>query len=161
MRRNVARLVISMAIVLLAGSLFAAEPLAGTWKLNAAKSKFGGNTKPPKEETLVLQEQGDNLVQIVKGIAADGSPISYRTTVSRTGGEVKALEGVPPAGTSRVVSKRKADSNILDSTTVRDGKVIQTLHAVIGEDGKSMRVNIKRTDAQGNSSEDAILYDRQ
>jgi hypothetical protein len=118
------QLLYPLTAFLLAGSVFAAEPLAGTWKLNIAKSKFGGTNKPPKEETQVLQEQGDNLVQIVKGIAADGSPISYRTTVSRIGGEVKALEGAPPAGTSRVVSKRKADSNILDSTTMRDGKVI-------------------------------------
>lgn len=154
------KLMYPWTVLLLAGSLFAAEPLAGTWKLNVPKSTFGGNTKPPKEETLVIQEQGDNLVQIVKGIAADGSPTSYRTTVSRTGGEVKALEGVPPAGTSRVVSKRKADSNILDSTTMRDGKVIQTLHAVTNGDGKTMRVEIKRTDAQGRSSEDVILYDR-
>jgi hypothetical protein len=150
-----------LLVLLFAGSLFATEPLAGTWKLNVAKSKFGGSSKPPKEETLVLQEQGDNLIQIVKGIAADSSPISYKTTVTRTGGEVKALEGVPPAGTSRVVSKREADSNILDSTTIRDGKVIQTLHAVIGEDGKTMRVNIKRTDAQGKSTVDVEWYDRQ
>lgn len=154
------RLLYPLSIFLFAGSLFAAEPLAGTWKLNLAKSKFGGTNKPPKEETLVLQEQGDNLVQIVKGIAADGSPISYKTTVSRIGGEVKALEGAPPAGTSRVVSKRKADSKILDSTTMRDGKVIQTLHAVSIEDGKAMRVNIKRTDAKGKSTVDVEWYDK-
>jgi hypothetical protein len=30
-----------LAMFLLAGSLFAADPFAGTWKLNLAESKFG------------------------------------------------------------------------------------------------------------------------
>jgi hypothetical protein len=156
------KLLYPLTVFLLAGSLFgAAGPFAGTWRLNVAKSTFGGTNKPPKEETMVLQEQGDNFVQIIKGIGADGSPISSKMTVSKTGGEDKYSEGGPPAGTSRVLSKRKADARTLDSTTMQDGKVIQTLHAVISDDGKSMRVNIKRTDAQGKSSEGVILYDRQ
>jgi hypothetical protein len=43
---------------LLAASMFAASPFDGTWKMNVAKSKFGGPDKPPKEITAVLLEQG-------------------------------------------------------------------------------------------------------
>jgi hypothetical protein len=92
---------------LLAGSLLAADPFAGTWKLNVAESKFGGPMKPPKEETISIQEQGDQVVETFKGVAANGSPILGTHIVAKTGGEVKYSEGAPPVGTSGVRAKRK------------------------------------------------------
>ena len=154
------KLLYLLSMSVLAGSLFAADPLAGTWKLNIAKSKYSAPNKA-KELTMVIQEQGDNNVLIMKGVAADGSPISSKLTVLKTGGDDKYSEGGPPAGTSTVVSKRKADSRILDSTTMRDGKVIGTLHAVVGEDGKTMQVTVKGTDTQGKPYENVAVYDRQ
>jgi hypothetical protein len=35
------------------------DPFVGTWKLNVARSKFGGSMKPPKELTIIIQEQGN------------------------------------------------------------------------------------------------------
>jgi hypothetical protein len=65
---------------LLAGSLFAADPFAATWKLDLAKSKFEGPMKPPKELTIVIQEQGDQGFDTVTSVPADGSAISYKGT---------------------------------------------------------------------------------
>ena len=36
------KLLYPLTVFLLAGSLFAADPFAGTWNLNLSKSKFGG-----------------------------------------------------------------------------------------------------------------------
>ena len=69
------------------------DPFVGTWKLNIAKSKFGGPMKPCKELTIIMEEQGDHAFDTVKGIAADGSPIFDKYTLRNTGGEVKVLEG--------------------------------------------------------------------
>ena len=41
-----------LSLFLLAGSLFAADPFVGTWKLNVAKSKHGGG--PHRDEQISL-----------------------------------------------------------------------------------------------------------
>jgi len=57
--------VLASAVVLslvAAGVLLAQEnPLVGTWKLNVAKSKFGGSAKAPQSETTTVVAQGDGL----------------------------------------------------------------------------------------------------
>jgi hypothetical protein len=149
-----------LSLFLLAGSLFAANPYAGSWKLNIAKSKFAGPDPAPKELTLVVEEAGDQVTVTGKGTAADGSPISWKYTTPGTGGPVQFLEGATP-GVSTVFAKRKADSGIADSTDTKDGKVIQTAHSVVSADGKSFRGTIKGTDPQGNKFESVTVWDKQ
>jgi hypothetical protein len=151
-----------LSLFLLAGSLPAADPypFAGTWKLNVAKSKFEGPIKPPKEQTIFIQEQGDQVVETVKGVAADGSPIFERHTHATTGGEVKVLEGAPPAGISRVLANRKAHARSSDMRIMRDGKEIATAHDVVSNDGKTIRTTVKGTDDQGKSFETVEIWDR-
>jgi orotate phosphoribosyltransferase-like protein len=146
---------------LLAGSLLAADPFAGTWKLNLAKSKYSGPMKPPKEETIFILEQGDQVVETVKGVAANGSPISGTHTVAKTGGEVKYSEGTPPVGTSGVRAKRKAGSHSSDLRFMRDGTVVATVHDVVSNDDKTIRTIIKGTDDHGKPFVSVIVYDRQ
>jgi hypothetical protein len=43
---------------------------------------------------------------------------------------------------------------------VRDGKVAATEHDVVSEDGKTMRMTIKGTDAQGKPYETVEVFDR-
>ncbi len=155
------KLLYLISAFLLAASLFAAEPFAGTWKLNIAKSKFGGPIKPPKEVTMAIQEQGEQDAATVKGVAGDGSPISTKYTVIRTGGEEKFSEGGPPAGTSEVLAKRKADARSADFTRSLDGKIIETTHVVLSDDGKMFRQIIKGTDVQGKAFEAMQVWDRQ
>ncbi len=154
------KLLFPLTVFLLAGSLFSAEPFAGTWKLNVAKSKFGGPDKPPKEYTMVIQEQGDNFVVTITGVAADGSPISRQYTRSRTGGEAKYSEGALPAGTSIVWGKRKADSRSFDMKAMQDGEVIQTTSSVVSNDGKTSTTTSKGTDDEGNPYQTVQVYNR-
>jgi hypothetical protein len=156
------KLLYPLTAFLLAGSLFAADPFAGTWKENIAKSKFGGPNQAPKEATVVIEEHGDQAAVSVKGTGADGSPISVKYTVVRTGGEAaKFSEGGPPAGVSVVYAKKKADARSLDTTTTRDGKVIETSHGAVGTDGKTFTITSKGTDPQGKLFETVQIYERQ
>jgi hypothetical protein len=158
------KLLFPLTVCLLASSLFSADssfPFAGTWKLNLAKSKYQGPMKPPKELTMVLQEQGDQVLETDKGVAADGSPISVRDTFTATGGEFKFLEGRPSAGTSLMAAKRKTNSRSADSTVLRDGKVIRTYHDVLSEDGKTIMETIRGTDDQGKPYETVRLFEKQ
>jgi hypothetical protein len=141
-----------LSLFLLAGSLFAADPFVGTWKLNVAKSKHGGGPLPAaKEEAIVVAVADGQFTVTVTGTAVDGSPISMKYTVPRTGGPVQFLEGGPPPGSgiASTLAKRKADSNTVDSTDTKDGKVSETSHTVVSADGKSLRGTAKGIDPQG------------
>ena len=58
------KLMLLLAVLGLVGTLLAADPLLGTWKLNAAKSKFSPillaleKDVAPKETTMVIQNLG-------------------------------------------------------------------------------------------------------
>jgi hypothetical protein len=150
-----------LTVFLLAGSLFAVDPFVGTWKLNVAKSKFEGPMKPPKELTIVIQEQGDQGFDIVTSVAADGSSISYKGTFPNTGGDVKLLEGGGgfPAGTAGVLAKRKADSRTRDWTITLPSRMTRE-HDIVSKDGKTMQMTTKGTDAQGKPYETVEVFDR-
>src|SRR5262249_25843879 len=67
-----------LALVLTGALAFAqaADPWAGTWKFDAAKSKLHGPA--PKEETVTSQGTGpgrDIVKYSIRGTAADGTPI--------------------------------------------------------------------------------------
>jgi hypothetical protein len=143
---------------LLAGSLFAADPFVGTWTLNLAKSKYGGPMNPPKNETIVISEQGDQRVDTTKGVRADGSPMSIQNTFTDTGGEVKS-SGLP-AGGSVVVAKRKADSRTVDWTITLPSRMRLIEHDVVSDDGTMMTSTLKGTDDQGQPFVSVIVYDR-
>jgi hypothetical protein len=149
-----------LTMFLLAGSLFGADPFAGTWKLNVAKSKFEGPMKPRKELTIVIQEQGGQGFDIVKGVAADGSPISDKYAFPKTGGDVEVLEGESAAGTTSILAKRKADARTRDWRIMRNGKVIATAHDAVSEDGKTMQMTTKGVDAQAKPYETVEVFDR-
>jgi hypothetical protein len=155
------RFVMNLVVALgLTGSLFAADPFAGTWKLNVAKSKFPGPNQALKEYTVTVEVAGDQVTTTEKGTAADGSPILMKYTVPTTGGAAQFLEGARP-GVSLVFVKSKADSSISDFRDTKDGKVISTGHAVVSADGKSFRATVKGTDAQGKKFERVEVFDKQ
>ena len=79
------KLVSVSALVAFATTLSAASPWVGTWKLNHTESKYTASALP-KEETIVIEEQGDDLQTTVTGKFADGSPISLKYTLPKEGG---------------------------------------------------------------------------
>jgi hypothetical protein len=149
-----------LSLFFLAGSLFAADPFVGTWKLDIAKSKFAALDPAPKDETAVIEVSGDQATVTFRGTAGDGSPISIKYTIPETGGPAQFLEGGSSV-ISLVFAKRKADSRIADSTTTKDGKVVSTSHNVVSADGKSFRGIGTNIDPQGKKSESVVVWVKQ
>ena len=145
----------------LAATLYAADPFAGTWKLNVAKSKVPANSPfAAKEVTVVAAERGDQDDITVKGTAANGSPIAVHYTAPKTGGVLKFDQGGPPSGLT-VTSKRIGDNTIDSVVTAADGKQVGSDHSVLSKDGKSLRMTRKGVDAQGKSFESVEIYEKQ
>jgi hypothetical protein len=147
---------ITLALLGLAGALFAADPFVGTWKLNAAKSKFKAG-EPPKEQTVVIEQQGDNIRLTITGTSATGAPISYGYTVPAAGGKGTVQES--PIFDS--VSTKRVDPDTRETMYLKAGKQVMTVRAVAAKDGKTMRVTVKGTDAQGKPVDGVALYEKQ
>jgi hypothetical protein len=146
---------LAFALFGLAAVLIAAEPFAGTWKLNLEKSKYKTGT-PPKEQTVMIAESGSDLEVTVSGTAADGSAIMSHYTVPAQGGEGKIIQSPYEA-----VSGKRMGSNQLDITYSKGGKVALTVHSRISADGKTRTINMKGTDTQGKPVDAVVVYDKQ
>src|SRR5207247_11360872 len=76
---------LAFALLAFSATLVAAEPFAGTWKLNVAKSKYKTGA-PSKEGTIVITESGSDLDVSTTATSADGARISAHYTVPAKGG---------------------------------------------------------------------------
>ncbi len=149
------KLLCLLALLVFATSLFAAEPFAGKWTLNTAKTKYTTGT-PPKNVTLVIEEQGTNLQTTATGTASDGSPISVKFIVPISGGKGSVQEGDFNGITSKQIS-----ANVRDNTYTKDGKEIRSRHMVISKDGKTMTSKVKGTNPNGKPVDGTDVYDKQ
>ena len=146
---------LALALLGLAAVLIAAEPFAGTWKLNLEKTKYNTGT-PPKEQTLTIAEAGSDLDVTLNGTAADGSAIMSHYTVPAQGGEGKIIESRYEA-----VSGKRMGPNQREITYSKGGKAVLTAHSRVSADGKTITVNIKGADMQGKPVDAVAVYDKE
>ena len=139
----------------LAAILVAAEPFAGTWKLNSAKTKYKTGTAP-KEQTVTISEAGTDLDVTLSGTAADGGAIMSHYTVPAQGGDGKIIQS-----TYEAVSGKRIGPNEREITYSKGGKAMLTAHSRVSADGKTLTVNVKGTDAQGKPVVGVAVYDKQ
>ena len=145
----------AFALFAVAGTLYAADPFEGTWKLSPSKTKFTQGAAP-KEETVVIARQGDDLLTTITGTDESGKPISTKYSTPINGGEGKILDGPYDA-----VSSKHIDSNTRELTYMKGGKEVRSTHGVVAKDGKSLRVTVKGTDADGKPVAGTLAFDKQ
>ena len=86
------RIMLLLAIFGLAGSLWAADPLIGTWKTNIEKSSFPANQQGIKEDINTYREiEGDLIELSIRTIQPDGSLYTAKWTWPKQGGFAKCL----------------------------------------------------------------------
>ena len=132
------------------------DAIAGTWKLNVAKSKF----KPgpaPKSMTLKIEAAGKGVHLTSEGVGADDKPIATEYTANYDGKEYP-LKGSPVADT---VSLKRMGPRTVRRTDKKDGKVVQTLTRVIDKDGKSFTVTTKGKNAKGEPVDNVTVFEKQ
>lgn len=140
---------------LFAAALWAESPFVGTWKLDAAKTKFTAG-EPPQEETLVVADAGDRAAVTTTGRSASGRPISVRYSVPVKGGAAQIEESPCDA-----MTVTRTGANIADTVCTRRGRQIGTRHTVISDDGKTMTATVEGIDALGRRVAGVEVYDKQ
>lgn len=134
----------------------AADPWAGTWKLDTSKSKF--HNPGPKEETLTVDSATDAAVKFsMKGTAPDGSPYT------------EAYDGKPDGNpypltrngqeVAKISYHRDSSHHSTGKATVADGSTFNE-EDVLSKDGKTITVTQHHKTKDGNY-DDVIVFTKQ
>jgi hypothetical protein len=147
------------AVLAAAGVALAAgppDPVAGTWTLNVAKSKFSPGPAP-KSQTRTYSVDADGVSLSVTGVGADGAPISQESTF-KYDGRAYAMKG---AADYDAISLKQVDANTVKSTMMKAGKPVGTTIRTISAHGKVLTLATKATDAKGKPYDNVAVYDKQ
>jgi hypothetical protein len=149
------RLLIATALCALASPAVAqTDPLAGTWRLNLAQSRYETGA-PPRSQTTTLRAVDGGLHEIVERVNADGTSTRWEVT-ARYDGRDYPVQGDPTRDT---VAMTKVDPRTVDIVNKKAGAVVSRMRILVAPDGRS-RTNAV-TDAAGQKRTALLFFDRQ
>ena len=132
------------------------DPAIGTWKLNAAKSKYVPGPVP-KSNLITITAAGAGYHVVAKGEDAAGKPTSIDYTATFDGKDTP-VKGAPAYDTT---SLKRVDANTTEQTRKKEGKTVQTATRKISADGKIMTVTTRGKDEAGRTLNTVAVYDKQ
>jgi len=160
MKRFIAILAVIVFCLAAAGVAQAQEnPFVGTWKMDPQKSK-ASPSPGPKEETRVVETQGDSVKGSYEGTAADGSRIAYGYTAKYDGKDYPLTGMGTPDGADTLALKR-IDTNTYEVTAKRGGIVVMTARVVVSQNGKVTTITTKGTDVSGKPDSSVRVFYKQ
>ena len=133
---------------------FQNNPQMGTWKVNEAKSKFGGKAR---NQTVVYEASGDQTKVTVDGVDENGAAVHNEWTGKFDGKDYP----VTGDANSDARSYRMINKNTLAMTVKKDGKATVNGRIVVSRYGKTRTVTTTATDAQGKKVTNVAVYDKQ
>ena len=136
----------------------AKDPRIGTWKLNVAKSKYSPGPAP-QSLTVKVEPAAQGEKVTAEFVNADGSRTTTSYMEANFDGKDYPLTG--SALGADMVSLKRIDARTTERTDKKGAKVIQTLRRVVSQDGKTMTVTTKGTNAQGQAMNNVAVFDRQ
>ncbi len=146
----------ALLFVALSAAVEAADPMSGTWKLNAAKSTYSPGPAP--KELTVKTESGESSYKVdATGTDAEGKPIQVQYD-AKFDGKDYPITGQPYADK---VSVKRVDPSTVESTMKKEGKVTMTVTTTLAKDGKSRTTTFKGTNEKGQAVHNVVVFDKQ
>jgi hypothetical protein len=139
------------------------ESLAGTWKMNAAKSKYDPASLANKSGTTTYTFSGNSVTAKIDQVNAKDQKVHVEYTATLDGADSPwngTIDGKPNPSQD-AVSFKKLDARTYHIENKLKGKVLTTNHVVVAADGKSRTVTISGTDAAGQKVHHVVVYDKQ
>ena len=139
------------------------SPLAGTWKVNVAKSTYDPAALAPKSMTFTYKVTGDRINAVSDGVDAQGRK-THSEYEARLDGKTypgKFLIDGKPNPDQDGVAWKMIDNRTYETTTMLKGKALVTTHIVIAADGKSRTSTSTGKNAQGQTINHKVVYDKQ
>ena len=134
----------------------AADPVVGTWKLNLAKSTFGGGPAF-KSQLRTYSHSAQGLTLKMKTVGADGKETTTQTTYHVDGKDYPSM-GNPDFDS---LSGMRIDTNTTEFSLKRAGKPIGTIRRTVSKDGQTLTLNFVITNANGVQLSQLTVLDRQ
>lgn len=141
--------------LLAATACFAANPMMGTWKLNAKKSKLAPGEG--SNETVVYSSgMFGKMKCTVDGTNAKGNPIHSEWS-GRFDGKDYPVKGDP---NSDARSYTMVNDRTYEAVEKKDGKMVDKVRIVISTDGRSRTVTVWGTNAKGKKFKSVAVYNK-
>ena len=120
------------------GTLWAADPIIGTWKTNLEESSFPADQQGIKEDTNTYREiEGDLIELSIKTINPDGSLYTALWRWPKQGGFAECLSRTLDEGVIYVQTSIEPGHWCV--CIMKDGKQIARYQKVVSKDGKTMK----------------------
>jgi len=141
----------------------APESLAGTWKLNAAKSKYDPAELANKSGTVTYSFSGNNVTAAIDQVNAKGQKVHIEYTATTDGADHpwKGTTDDKPILGQDAVSFKKLDAHTYHVENKSKGKVLTINHIVVAADGKSRTSTTTGTNVDGQKVRNVVVYDKQ
>jgi hypothetical protein len=134
----------------------AADQHSGTWKMNAAKSKYSPG--PAAKSITSTIESDENGVKVnSEGTDGEGKPTHVQYD-AKFDGQDYPITGAPNADT---ISVKRIDANTIQSTVKKGGEVVMTVTSTVSKDGKTRTSTFIGKDAQSRDVNNVVVYDKQ
>jgi hypothetical protein len=133
-----------------------ADPVVGTWKLNAAKSTFSAGPAL-KSQTRIYSQSAQGITLNMKTVGADGKEINSQTTYQLDG------KDYPVTGVAAYdsLSGKQVDGNTAEFILKMAGKAVGKTRRTVSKDGKTLTSTLKMTNEKGEKTENVTMFDKQ
>lgn len=131
----------------------------GTWKANIAKSTYQPGP-PPKETTRVHEDRGNGFVLITTDTVNAQGQKTHGAYVYKPDGKQYPTAGLNQT-TVQTIALVAVDPYTVTFTQYVDGKAVSTGKRTVNKDGKTMIIETKGTNAQGQPTSTSVLWEKQ
>lgn len=151
-------LILAVALVL-AGTLLAQaqESLFGTWKMNAAKSKYSPGPTP--KSNIAKWEAFQGGVRLAVDLVPATGETQHWESSGKFDGKDNPVKGNNPDGDAMAFSK--IDARTYETVTKKGGQTTLTAHIVVATDGKTRITTQTGKDGQGQTVNNTTFYEKQ
>lgn len=149
------RLVLIFAVCACASVAMAqtGDPLAGTWQLNVAQSKYA-TAAPPKSQTTTLRGVDGGLYELVERANADGTTTRWEVTAKYDGRDYPVV-GDPSRDT---VAMTRPDPRTVEIVNKKAGVVVSRMRIAVAPDGRTRTNTVM--DPSGQKTTAVLVFDR-
>ena len=133
-----------------------ADPVVGTWKLNLAKSTFGGAPAYKSQIRTYSRSSGDLTLKMTT-VSDEGKENTTQATYKLNGEDYPSM-GNPDFDS---LSGMQIDTNTVEFTLKRAGKAVGKIRRTVSENGQTLTIHFVLTNAKGVQTSALTVFDKQ